>query len=172
MLSVPEILKQEFEFEVATLRKMMERVPFDKADWKPHTKSMSLKALTTHLAELPAWVTMGLNTTELDFAKKPYIPTPVSSTDDLLVLLSDSYKSGKASLEKVKDADLLPQWTLRHGQHVLATMNKYEVIRHALNQIAHHRGQLSVYLRLLDVPVPGSYGPSADDMAERAKAAH
>jgi len=163
-MDIIEILLKEFDYEAAVTRKMLERVPEDKWDWKPHEKSMSMQQLTVHIAELPSWVTMALNTTELDFAKVPYKPTPVSSTKDLLDIFEKSVTSGRSSLSQAKEADLLPSWTLREGEKIYSVMNKYEVIRHSLNQTTHHRAQLGVYLRLLNVPIPGSYGPSADEM--------
>lgn len=162
-MEIIQNLKNELEFETSTLKKFLERIPFDKADWKPHPKSTSMKLLAVHLAELPAWVTLGLKTTGLDFKASPYTPTPVSSIQDVLDLLEKTTNGARESLNKAKVEDLEPEWILSHGEHVLAKMNKYEVIRHALNQITHHRAQLGVYLRLLDIPIPGTYGPSADE---------
>ena len=159
---IPLLLK-ELDAEAQITRKMLERVPEDKWDWKPHEKSMSLKQLTVHLAELPAWVTMGLNTSGTDFATTPYQPTPVASRQDLLNLHLQSVTSAKDSLQKATEQDLLPTWTLRMGDKILSEMTKYEVIRHAYSQTTHHRAQLGVYLRLLNIPIPGSYGPSADE---------
>lgn len=162
---IPLLLK-EMEQEAETTRKMLKLVPDDKFDWKPHPKSMTMKQLTTHLSELPSWVTMGLLTDELDFASAPYEPKPVNSTADLLDLFEKSLESGKGSLSAAKEEDLLPTWTLRHGDHILSVMTKYEVIRHAFAQTTHHRAQLGVYLRLLNIPIPGSYGPSADEQGD------
>jgi uncharacterized damage-inducible protein DinB len=160
---IPLLLK-EMDQEAVITRKMLQRIPADKFDWKPHEKSMSMQALAVHIAELPAWVSMGLQTTELDFAAAPYEPTQVSSTDELLSLFEKSYESGRNALATATEQDLLPGWTLRNGEQVLAQMTKYEVIRHSFQQTTHHRAQLGVYLRLLNIPIPGSYGPSADDM--------
>ena len=158
------MLLKELEFEVSVARKMLALVPEDKPDWKPHPKSTAMKQLAVHIAELPSWITMGLNTTEMDFETSAYTPTPVSTTADLLELLEKSYQSGKSSLEKASEEDLSPTWTLRSGQQIFAVMSKYELIRHSLNQITHHRAQLGVYLRILNIPIPGTYGPSADEM--------
>lgn len=160
---IPLLLK-ELDFEVSVARKMLALVPEDKSDWKPHPKSTAMKQLAIHIAELPSWIHMGLNTTEMDFETHPYTPTPVSNTSELLQLLERSYESGKSALEAASEQDLLPTWTLRSGKQIFAVMNKYELIRHSLNQITHHRAQLGVYLRILNIPIPGSYGPSADDM--------
>jgi len=163
MQIIPMLLK-ELEYEVQVSRKMLALVPADKFDWKPHPKSTSMKNLAIHIAELPSWITLGLNTTELDFATSPYEPSPVTNTGEILDLLEKSMESGKDSLTKAKEEDLLPSWTLRNGEQVYAVMAKHELMRHSLNQITHHRAQLGVYLRILDIPIPGSYGPSADDM--------
>jgi|AntDeeMinimDraft_5_1070356.scaffolds.fasta_scaffold07922_2 uncharacterized damage-inducible protein DinB len=155
------ILKKEFEQETKTTRPFLERIPESKFDWKPHEKSMPMKDLAVHIAEVPAWVDMALNTSEMDFADG-YEPTPVSSTDELIALLEESTQKGMHALGDATEDDLKPDWTMRNGDEVIMTMNKYEVIRHALNQMSHHRAQLGVYLRLLDIGVPPSYGPSAD----------
>lgn len=163
-MNVIPLLLKELEQEAKTTRKMLERVPDDKFDWKPHAKSMTMKQLTVHIAELPSWITMGLTTSELDFATTPYQPTTVNSTADLLQLLENSLEKARTSLNSATEDDLLPNWTLRSGDQVFSVMTKYEVIRHSISQTIHHRAQLGVYLRLLDIPIPGSYGPSADEM--------
>ena len=163
MQIIPLLLK-ELDYEVQVARKMLALVPEDKFDWKPHPKSTSMVHLAVHIAELPSWITLGMDTTELDFASHPYTPTPVKNTPDLLQILERSYQSGKTSLQKATEEDLLPTWTLRSGDQIFSVMTKYELIRHSLNQITHHRAQLGVYLRLLNIPIPGSYGPSADEM--------
>lgn len=163
-LSIIPLLLKEMEQEAQTTRKMLERVPADKFDWKPHEKSMSVKQVTTHIAELPSWTSMALNTSELDFATMDYTPTPLHSTEDLLALHEKSLADGKAALEKAREEDLLPDWTLRNGDQVYSVSSKYEVIRMSFSQTIHHRAQLGVFLRLLDIPIPGSYGPSADEM--------
>lgn len=124
---------------------------------------MKMKGLATHIAELPSWVSMALTTNELDFAKEAYNPTEVNDNKDLLALFEKSYASGKSELEKASEKDLEGKWLLRNGEQILADYTKYETIRHSLSQTAHHRAQLGVYLRLLNFPIPGSYGPSADD---------
>ena len=163
-LSIIPLLLKEMDQEAATTRKMLQRVPADKWDWKPHEKSMVLRNLTVHIAELPSWVAMTLNTSELNFEGMDYTPTPVSSTEELLAIFEKSFTEGKAALEKATEADLLPNWTLRTGDKIHSVSTKYEVIRMSFCQIVHHRAQLGVYLRLLNIPIPGSYGPSADEM--------
>lgn len=162
-MSIIELLLKELDQEASITRKMLERVPSDKWDWKPHEKSMNLSNLCTHLAELPEFVSIGLNTTELDFAATPYQPTKVETTAELLDIFEKSLVKGRTALANASEADLEPEWTLRMGEQVLMVINKYEVIRHSLAQTIHHRAQLGVYLRLLNIPIPGSYGPSADE---------
>jgi uncharacterized damage-inducible protein DinB len=162
-MDIIQLLLKEMNQEAQTTRKMLERVPADKLGWKPHEKSMTLKQLTVHLAELPSWVSMALNTSELDFAAQPYEPTEVQDTVELLNIFEKSLAEGTTALQQAKEEDLLPAWTLRNGDQIYSTMTKYEVIRHAFSQTIHHRAQLGVYLRLLNIPIPGSYGPSADE---------
>ena len=162
-MQVLPLLLKEMEQEAAITRKMLQRVPDDKFDWKPHEKSMNIRQLTVHIAELPAWVQMALTTSELDFSTMDYTPTPVSSTSELLEIFEKSYSQGRESLSAAKEEDLLPNWTLRNGEQIYSVMSKYEVIRHSFAQTIHHRAQLGVFLRLLNIPIPGSYGPSADE---------
>jgi uncharacterized damage-inducible protein DinB len=162
-LSIIPLLLKEMDQEAVTTRKMLERVPADKFDWKPHEKSMAMRSLTVHIAELPSWVSMTLNTSELNFEGMDFTPTPVSSAGELLAIFEKSFAEGRAALEKATEDDLLPDWTLRTGDKIHSVSTKYEVIRMSFCQIAHHRAQLGVYLRLLNIPIPGSYGPSADE---------
>jgi uncharacterized damage-inducible protein DinB len=157
------LLQKEFDQEADITRKFLKRVPADKFDWKPHEKSMPLKQLAVHIAELPGWVEMAFDTEELDFQDNDYEPTPVDNIAQLQDLFEESYEKGKTALGRANEEDLLPEWTMRMGDQVLAEWTKYEVIRHSLKQTTHHRAQLGVYYRLLDIPVPASYGPSADE---------
>ncbi|RDC65705.1 DinB family protein [Adhaeribacter pallidiroseus] len=163
-LSVLDLLPKELAQEAETTRKMLSRIPDDKYDWQPHEKSMTIRQLATHIAELPSWITMALNTEELDFSAQPYNPKKINNTAELMQLLEESIAVGTESLSKASEEDLLPTWTLRDGEQIFAVYTKYEVIRHALSQLIHHRAQMGVYLRLLNIPIPGSYGPSADEM--------
>jgi uncharacterized damage-inducible protein DinB len=156
------ILLKEMEQESATTRKMLSIVPNDHYSWKPHEKSMSIKQLTTHIAELPTWVSTILTTSELDFAANPYNPVVITNTKELLVYFEKCLADGKEHLLKAKEEDLLSMWALRNGNITYSAHPKHEAIRSAYYQIAHHRAQLGVYLRLLNIPIPGSYGPSAD----------
>jgi uncharacterized damage-inducible protein DinB len=162
-MNVIPFLIKELEQEAKTTRKFLKLVNPDKFQWKPHEKSMSMKNLAVHIAEIPAWVDMAVNKDELDFAANSYKPTEVKTADDLVNLLNQSEEKALAALQKINEDDLLQTWTLRNGDTILMSMTRYEMIRHAYSQTIHHRAQLGVYLRLLDIPIPGSYGPSADE---------
>jgi uncharacterized damage-inducible protein DinB len=162
--SMLQTFLKELNAESLTTRKMLERVPTDKFDWKPHEKSMTIRRLATHIAELPSWISMALTTDELDFANNPYTPEVVNTTGELLAYFERSLADGRAHLLSAREEVLDEPWTLRNGEQVYSTTSKAEVIRMSLSQIIHHRAQLGVYLRLLDIPIPGSYGPSADEM--------
>jgi uncharacterized damage-inducible protein DinB len=162
-MQMTQTFLRQLNQEAATTRKMLSRVPDDKYDWKPHAKSMSIRSLATHIAELPTWIPMVLQTTELDFASSPYQPLAINTTRDLMDHFEESLAAGSKALETAKDEDLAPNWTLRNGAQVLNLSSKEDMIRMTISQIIHHRAQLGVDLRLLDIPIPGSYGPSADD---------
>src|SRR5699024_8898014 len=123
------IFSNELDQEAEIIRKFLKLVPPEKFDWKPHEKSMSLKNLSVHIAELPGWVEMAFNTTELDFEANGYEPTPVNNNAELLDLFEASYKKGKTALNASSEEDLLPEWTMRMGNEVLAVWKKHEVIR-------------------------------------------
>jgi len=162
-MDVIKLLLKELADEFNTTKKFLAIVPADKFDWAPHEKSMKMKSLTVHIADLPRWVSLALTTDGLDFETEPYIEPHVENADDLVKILEKNYAKGKADLEKATEGNLNGRWVLSMGKQVLADYSKYETIRHSLNQTSHHRAQLGVYLRLLDIPIPGSYGPSADD---------
>lgn len=163
-MSQIQMLLKEMEQEAATTRKMLERIPEDKFDWQPHPKSMSIRRLATHIAEIPTWVPMALNTSELDFSAGNYQPTLVNNREELMNIFEKSLTEGKAGLTNANEEQLKDSWTMRDGDNIFFTATKGEVIRMSYSQIVHHRAQMGVYLRLLDVPIPGSYGPSADEM--------
>ena len=155
-------LVEEFEAEARTTRRVLERVPSDKLTWTPHTKSMSLGKLAMHLATAPAAISGWPVADHFEFAGGgPPFPT---STDQILAAHDSGIAEVKANLEKIGDAGLNAAWTAGMGGKTLMSMRKAAVLRALLmNHTYHHRGQLSVYLRLLDVPVPPIYGPSADE---------
>lgn len=158
-------LINELQLEAASTRKMLERVPADKFDWKPHEKSMTLRRLATHVAELAGWPEFVVNADELDFDQMGEKPAPVATTQELLDAHEQAVTKSVAALQAASEEELYKVWTLRKGAHVIFQLPKVAVLRGmCYNHTYHHRGQLSVYLRLLDVKVPGIYGPSADDI--------
>ncbi|ALJ01228.1 damage-inducible protein DinB [Rufibacter tibetensis] len=162
--TVLDLLAKEMEQEAVTTRKMLERIPDDKYDWRPHPKSMDIRTLATHIADLPSWVGMTLTTHELDFAQNPYQPRHVNNTAELLAYFEEMLEDGRRHFAEGSDEHLNEEWTLREGETIYLTSTKYDVLRMTMSQIIHHRAQLGVFLRLLNVPIPGSYGPSADEV--------
>lgn len=159
-----KIFLTELEEEAITTRKMLERVPTDKFEWQPHPKSMTLKRLATHVAELPSWIAMTINTDELDFADNSYQPVELSQAQELLTYFEKNMVDARSVLIDTNEIVLDEPWTMRNGEEIYSTRSKAEVIRMSISQTIHHRAQLGIYLRLLDIPIPGSYGPSADEM--------
>jgi uncharacterized damage-inducible protein DinB len=162
-MTVLEAFTTEFENECKTTRKMLALVPADKNDWTPHEKSMKLGNLANHIAELPGWIVMSLLDDEHDFAKTPYMPNMFETNDALVAFAEKNIAETNNALAEGKNINLSKTWTLRHGEMVISQGSKWEMMRMSLSQIIHHRAQLGVYLRLLNVALPGSYGPSADD---------
>jgi len=163
MKTMINMFLKEMEQEAKTTRKMLALVPEDKYDWKPHEKSMTMQRLATHVAELPGWASMAVTTDELDFANNGYTPKVVKNNKELMEYFETLLAQAKIDLEKSNDEILDKKWVLRNGETIYNTSTKAETIRIALSQTIHHRAQLGVYLRLLNIPIPGSYGPSADD---------
>lgn len=161
-MTLIEFFRQQFIEEGETTRKMLSRVPNDQWEYAPHPKSMKMKSLTVHIADLPGWVHLVFTTDFLDFAQ-PYEQPQINSTEDLLAYFEKRYQDGLSTLLPENEALLDKPWTLRNGETVYSREPKVDVIRMSLSQQIHHRAQLGVYLRLLDIPIPGSYGPSADE---------
>jgi uncharacterized damage-inducible protein DinB len=157
-----EFFKHQLTEEAATTRKMLSRVPDDQYDYKPHEKSMVMKYLVTHLADLPGWVHLTLTTDELDF-QKAYEQPDITNNKELLAYFDKRLQDGLSALVPGNEKEMPKPWTLRNGETIYATNPKIDVLRMSLSQQIHHRAQLGVYLRLLNVPIPGSYGPSADE---------
>lgn len=160
-----EAFTKELEKEITATRRMLALVPADKFSWAPHAKSMEMKKLATHIAELPLWIGITFTTNELDFEKNPYEPEDLRTTAELVNYFDQAVTDAKMHLAQAKEESLKELWTLRSGATIYSTEPKWDVIRMSLSQIIHHRAQLGVYLRLLNIPIPGSYGPSADDMS-------
>lgn len=156
-------LKNELQEEYQTTRRFFEEYPDDKNDYRPHEKSMKMMHLATHIGEVFGWADTMLKTSDLDFATTDYKPKQLSTKEDLLKVLDENYKLSTEALSNAKEDDLSETWALKNNGEELAKWSKYGSIRHSLNQITHHRAQLGVYYRLNDIPLPGSYGPSADN---------
>ncbi len=157
-------LLAELKHEASNTRKMIERVPTDKLGWQPHEKSMKLGRLITHIAELPYWVARVIEADEFDIATSVFNPEGKESTEAILKLFDEKLAEAVTVLESASDDNLEALWTLRRGEQIMFQLPRKVCLRNiAFNHLYHHRGQLSVYLRLLDVPVPGIYGPSADE---------
>ena len=164
MITFIESLLEELEHESIGTRKILALVPADKGDWKPHAKSMSMKDLAVHVADIPSWITGALTTDEIDFAATPYKPQDCNGGEELVAFFDKNVAEATNTLKLHKDEILEKHWTMRSGEAVLMKLTKLQTIRHAFGQMIHHRAQLGVYLRLLDIPIPGVYGPSADEM--------
>jgi uncharacterized damage-inducible protein DinB len=160
---INQSLLAELKNESASTKKMLAAVPLDKADWQPHAKSMSLKKLAGHVAESLEWMNLTIGFSELDFAARKHVPFLPNTTEELLSFFDAQLAEATNTLQNATDETLMGNWTLRSGEQVFFTMPRIAVLRtFVFNHIVHHRAQLSVYLRLLDVPVPGMYGPTAD----------
>jgi uncharacterized damage-inducible protein DinB len=164
-MTIISLLIRELEEETTTTRKMLALVPTDKIDWAPHEKSMKLGPLATHIAELPAWISMAFNMDEIDFAVNSWEPKKVSSAGEILEIFEKSLLDAKTQLIEANTSKLGERWAMRHGEMVLWDTDRWGVVRMTISQIIHHRAQLGVYLRLLNIPIPGSYGPSADEQS-------
>ncbi len=164
MISFIESFKRELESESVQTRRMLQVVPAEKMEWRPHPKSMTIKALAGHLAEMPLMIALAINQDEWDFANNPYPPVDMNTAGELVTRFDWCIQEAKAALDKGSDDNLLERWILRAGDQVYMDITKWEAIRHAFGQNAHHRAQLGVFLRILDIPIPGPYGPSADEM--------
>ena len=155
-------LLQELTLEAAVTRRFLERVPFDKAEFRLHKKSEQLGPLAIHVAEIIAWWRECIDNDELNFID--FKQKEIKSTDELLSYFDDLLTDAKKALLEVKDEELAKNWSMTHGEEVLFTLPKKQVLRiFCMNHLVHHRSQLGSYLRQLDIPVPAAYGPSADD---------
>jgi len=165
-MAVKDALIAELKHEASLTRKMLERVPADKKDWKPHEKSMSVGRLATHIAETLLWFSHIRHIDDFDFGKDYDLTSRVAaSQEELLGLFDKNLTSALNDLSAMSDDDLNSVWTVRRGDHIIMQLPKKVAIRGwGFSHQFHHRGQLSVYLRLLNIPVPGMYGPSADEL--------
>ena len=165
-MTIADLLQPEFDREMATTRRVLERAPEDKFAWKPHDKSYSMGELASHIVNSVKWTVDTMNKTEFDLAgvKPEELNRAAKNRAELLEWFGANVPSARAALAR-SDADYAVPWTLKQGATVYFTMPRYDCIRSfVLNHLVHHRAQLGVYLRLTNVPVPGAYGPSADEM--------
>lgn len=173
-MSIGQSLLPEFDQEMQNTRKTLERVPDNKWSWKPHEKSGTLGWLAAHVGTVPEWIKVTLNTEELDYAPvdgPSYEPPKIENRAQLLAAFDKGVAEARAAIEKANDADFAKNWTLLGGGQTIFTMPRIACIRSmCLNHLYHHRGQLTVYFRLLGVAVPGLYGPSADEGQPQASA--
>ena len=163
-MALKDALIAELKHESTSTKRILEKVPMDKKDWKPHEKSMTLGHLATHVADCTHWATTMIHIDDFDFMKD-YKPLPDANTqEELMATFQLNLDQAITDLNNMSDEDFDKPWTVRRGEQVMFSLPKKVSMRGwAFNHLFHHRGQLSVYLRLLDVPVPGMYGPSADE---------
>jgi uncharacterized damage-inducible protein DinB len=164
-MTTSQTITIDFDNEMKATRKLLERVPLDDAHrgYKPHEKSMALDLLATHVAELPSWPKIALDSElfELQLGFKPRI---ARSTAELLDIFDKSVEEGRARIAGATDEEMQKNWTFKYGDKIMFTEVRTKVIRGFLNHLVHHRAQLGVYLRLNEIAIPGMYGPSADEM--------
>ena len=164
-MTIAELLLPEFDQEMATTRRVLERVPDDKLGWKPHDKSWSMGDLSSHLVNLIKWAAFTMDQTEFDMATVPpeQMNQAAMSRAQLLEWFDANAAEARQAMAR-SDADYFVPWTLKQGSQVFFTMPRYTCMRSfVLNHLVHHRAQLAVYLRLNNIPVPAMYGPSADE---------
>jgi uncharacterized damage-inducible protein DinB len=169
VMSLGQMMLGEFDNEMQNTRRVLDRVPDEKWNWKPHDKSGTLGWLASHVGNLPGWATMTLQTEELDYAPvngPSYTPPKITNRKELLAEFDKNVAEAREAISKASDADMMKGWKLLAGGKEIFTMPRVACLRGMVfNHLIHHRAQLTVYYRLLDVAVPGLYGPSADEMS-------
>jgi uncharacterized damage-inducible protein DinB len=167
-MAMIDALLAELSHEASNSRKMLERVPEEHLAWKPHDKSMTLSRLTGHIAEIPGWGAVILGEDDFDMAAvSDFTPAQPESQQELLEVFDKNIDGFQKAAEGRTDEEMMAPWRLKNGETVLVELPRVAAVRgFVLSHITHHRGQLSVYMRLLDAPVPATYGPSADDQGE------
>jgi uncharacterized damage-inducible protein DinB len=161
-MTIGQEILQELMLEAAVTRRFLENVPFEKASFKPHEKSETLGRLAIHVAEIYAWYKNVIESYRLDFVD--FKPKDIQTNQELLTYFDELLNEAKQALGQVQDEELSKEWSMGHGETTYFTLPKKQVLRvFCMNHLIHHRSQLGVYLRLLDIAVPASYGPSADD---------
>ncbi len=165
-MAIKDALLPEFDHEMGTTRRLLDRAPEARFAWKPHERSMALGHLATHLANLLSWTGRIVGSSVLDLATIPEEarPKPVATRAELLAMFDGNVAAARATIAGATDAELLAPWTLRNGEQEMFTLPKIAALRSfVMNHSIHHRGQFSVYLRLNDIPLPSIYGPTADE---------
>jgi len=163
-MAIKDAFIPELKHESTLTKKMLERVPFEKKDWRPHPKSMALGRLATHVAEIPHWISRIITIDDWDFVARGFSSHVANSTEELLKIFEEKIAAAIADLEKTSDKEFNKKWIVRRGDQMRNELVKKVAIRGwGFNHLVHHRGQLTVYLRLIDVPVPSIYGPTADE---------
>lgn len=157
-----QTIAHELEQLRAPTRTVLERIPEDKFTWKPHERSTALGRLGMHIAEMPHWIVKSFELPEFDFVTGGFVPVVPTERAQILAMQEDMWARATTHLNAASDTDLAVPWTMRRGEHVIWTKTRGAMARHHINHLVHHRGQLSVYLRLLDVPLPELFGPTAD----------
>jgi len=157
-------LAAEIQQEINQTIKAIDRLPEDRFGWKPHPKSYSLGELATHISRLVSWFGVSLTTGELDLALSGTRSPGYESVASIREEIENNLHKALDALQRVEDAELDKTWKLKRGEAVIFEMPKHVVIRKmVISHLVHHRGQMTVYMRMLDIPVPGMYGPSADE---------
>ncbi|MBX6366317.1 MAG: damage-inducible protein DinB [Gemmatimonadetes bacterium] len=165
-MRIADLLLPEFDQEIATTRRVLERVPDERGEWRPHPKSFPLGHLAQLVARMPGWATMVMERTELDIAPVGggFPGYSFEKTATLLEEFDRNATAGRAAIEAAREEDWQVPWTFKRAGETLYVVSRYHMLRTSvLNHLVHHRAQLGVYLRLLDVPVPSMYGPTADE---------
>jgi len=162
-MALAQQFSAELQQQAENTKRVLERIPNDKLTWKPHDKSQTIGRLGMHLAEIPGYITRAIQTEEFDFAAVPFKPVFPNSTAEIMDTFEKTLAGAVDTLEKCTDDHMAGNWTTRRGEQIISKAPRSEVIRRALDHVIHHRGQLTVYLRLLDVPVPKTFGPTADE---------
>jgi uncharacterized damage-inducible protein DinB len=160
-MTIAQTLIPEFDEEMATTRRVLERVPSDKGAWKPHPKSFPLGHLAQLVSRMPGWLTNAIQKSELNLGG--FGGYTLEDTRTLLQEFDRVVAEARSAIASATDGDFALPWSLKHGDMVLLTSTRGTVVRQTINHLVHHRGQLTVYLRLLDVPIPSIYGPTADE---------
>ncbi|KPK07468.1 MAG: hypothetical protein AMS20_02700 [Gemmatimonas sp. SG8_28] len=160
-MTIAETLLPELDQEMATTRRLLERVPSEKGQWKPHPKSFALGHLAQHVSRLPGWITIAMRETELNLADG--VDYTFETIETLLAEFDGNVREARDAITAARDEDFAAPWSLTYGDQVLFTAPRSVIVRQGISHLIHHRGQLTVYLRLIGVPIPSIYGPTADE---------